>query len=485
MPQGGGAGGGGGGGGFGIVSIEEAIAQAIRNVNEAPSPLETPRSIGHLSAASDEDDAARHQPDRHQPASAAPTALPTKAPPKPMPLSSSSPLLKAAATAGSRNVSPSARASPMRTTNRPFASSDSREDDNAHSDQGDDGGGSGGENDNDNDDDDNSVMSALSLASINDLVPYRRQREAAGREPPTAPITRPSISQQMMKLPASSSQDDRSIGSNGSNYRRKERSRSINPFTLTPQEMTDYFEGKIIYNPYKDEMKKRRMEAEARERAARQSIVEGGGGGGGGGGTNSLSSSSSLASEETTRRRPQRRLSQDLGKTVGVPHFQSIGVKPIRTSISDFADSGQHLLYLRVVTEDDPADVRPTSLVKIGLDREKQRQTLKAQRQTSHYKALKAALLEDNPKAKVGTNTHNKVRTVPDTFWHNWDLHVSCRSLLFFQCVDYYEINLALLVCVSCVVAIAISAGYRSSPSLCQYQIGEDCHSSATAQHRR
>jgi hypothetical protein len=189
--------------------------------------------------------------------------------------------------------------------------------------------------------------------------------------------------------------------------------------------MTDYFEGKIVYNPYKDEMKKRRLESEARERAARQSVIEGGGGG-----TNSLSSSSSLASSNSnteTRRRPQRRLSQDLGKTVGVPHFQSIGVKPIRTSISDFADSGQHLLYLRVVTEDDPADVRPTSLVKIGLDREKQRQTLKAQRQTSHYKALKAAMLEDNPKAKVGTNAHNKVRTVPDTFWHNWDLHVSCH----------------------------------------------------------
>eukprot|EP01033_Poteriospumella_lacustris_P003113 gene3113-2286_t len=334
---------GGGGGGFGIVSIEEAIAQAIRNVNEAPSPLETPRSIGHMSAASDEDESARHGP------APAATTLPVKAP-RPAPLSSSSPLLKAAATAGSRNVSPSTRASPMRTTNRPFASSDSREDDNANSDEGDDG-GSGGENDND---DDNSVMSALSLSSVNDLVPYRRQREAAGREPPTAPMTRPSISQQMMKLPPSSSQDDRSIGSNGSNYRRKERSRSINPFTLTPQEMTDYFEGKIVYNPYKDEMKKRRLESEARERAARQSVIEGGGGG-----TNSLSSSSSLASSNSnteTRRRPQRRLSQDLGKTVGVPHFQSIGVKPIRTSISDFADSGQHLLYLRVVTEDDPAD---------------------------------------------------------------------------------------------------------------------------------
>lgn len=392
------------GGPLAVVSIEEAIAQAIRNVNEAPSPVGTPRSIGHLTAQNSTTD--NLKPYHH---------LPT-------------------------------HASPPKQVLQNHSNDDGARDGDANG---------------DGDEDDHSVQSAisrLSLASIDDLVPYRRQREVTGQESALAPAPvasfaagRPAHAAAPM---ASTNNDDRSLGSNGSNYRRKGRSMSINPFTLTPQEMTDYFDGKITYNPYKDELRKKREEAARKEkhdremRERREDIRRRESYSTGSKEVYRPSSALSLQSEDTsslassatsvssavannTRPKAQRRLSQDLGKTLGVPYFQSVGIKPIRSSISDFADSGQHLMYLRVVTEDDPVDVRPTSLVKIGLDREIERNNLKNERQSLEYKTIKAALLDDNPKAKLSTDAQGKVRTVPDTFWKNWDLRVSICCYLF------------------------------------------------------
>jgi hypothetical protein len=87
-------------------------------------------------------------------------------------------------------------------------------------------------------------------------------------------------------------------------------------------------------------------------------------------------------------------------------------------------------MYLRIATEDDPVDARPTSLVRIGLDRERERANLKKQRQTPQYKSLKAGLLEGSAnnkgmnKKKKKDDTHAKVHTVPDTFWKYWDVQL-------------------------------------------------------------
>lgn len=82
------------------------------------------------------------------------------------------------------------------------------------------------------------------------------------------------------------------------------------------------------------------------------------------------------------------RLSKDLGKMVGIPNIQHIGMKPVRTNVSDYGDSNEHLLYLKIATEDDPPDAKPTSLVRIGLDHFAEKEKLRAERQKIEYKRV-------------------------------------------------------------------------------------------------
>ena len=84
-----------------------------------------------------------------------------------------------------------------------------------------------------------------------------------------------------------------------------------------------------------------------------------------------------------------KRLSENYGKTLGVPQIKSMGIRPIRTSISNYADSGEHLMYLRVATEDDPEGTRPYSLVKIALDKQAERERIKKERQSRQYKVVR------------------------------------------------------------------------------------------------
>jgi hypothetical protein len=83
-----------------------------------------------------------------------------------------------------------------------------------------------------------------------------------------------------------------------------------------------------------------------------------------------------------------KRLSQNYGKILGVPQIKSRGIRPIRTSISSFADSGEHLMYLRVATEDDPEESRPYPLIKIALDKRAERERIKRERQSAQYKMV-------------------------------------------------------------------------------------------------
>ena len=126
--------------------------------------------------------------------------------------------------------------------------------------------------------------------------------------------------------------------------------------------------------------------------------------------------------EGQLKTRPNRRLSQDYGKTLGVPQLKSMGVRPIRTSISTYADSGQHLMYLRVATEDDPEETRPYSVIKIGLDKREEREKIRKARQTEEYKLAKLELLAQKPKEKPQTAASSRV---PEKFWRNWRMKVS------------------------------------------------------------
>jgi Ran GTPase-activating protein (RanGAP) involved in mRNA processing and transport len=97
---------------------------------------------------------------------------------------------------------------------------------------------------------------------------------------------------------------------------------------------------------------------------------------------------SSKKEEKPILSKKDRRLSANLGKTLGIPNITSIGIKPIRTKVSGEVDSGQHLMYLRVATEHDPEDARPTSLIKIGLDNRAERERIMKERQDPRYKAV-------------------------------------------------------------------------------------------------
>lgn len=78
--------------------------------------------------------------------------------------------------------------------------------------------------------------------------------------------------------------------------------------------------------------------------------------------------------------------SENLGRTLGIPKLANAGIKPIRTTVTPYGDSAQHLMYLRVATSDDPENTRPYSLVRIGLDRIEEREKVMKERQKPRYK---------------------------------------------------------------------------------------------------
>eukprot|EP01039_Chlorochromonas_danica_P011098 gene11098-12361_t len=111
------------------------------------------------------------------------------------------------------------------------------------------------------------------------------------------------------------------------------------------------------------------------------------------------------------------RLSKDLGKMVSIPNIQHIGMKPVRTNVSDYGDSNEHLLYLKIATEDDPPDAKPTSLVRIGLDHFAEKEKLRAERQNIEYKRQKAVKLRDKPKQLI---KETAPPPLPKKFWSYW-----------------------------------------------------------------
>lgn len=111
--------------------------------------------------------------------------------------------------------------------------------------------------------------------------------------------------------------------------------------------------------------------------------------------------------------KPTRR-SEDIGKTIGVPNVGNIGVMPLRGEVSRMKDTGQHMLYLRVATPDDPPDMRPYSLVKVGADYRDERARIKAERQTTEYKLAKIDYFRDAPiiKQQLAAMKHPPVNII-------------------------------------------------------------------------
>jgi hypothetical protein len=140
--------------------------------------------------------------------------------------------------------------------------------------------------------------------------------------------------------------------------------------------------------------------------------------------------------------KPTRR-SEDIGKTIGVPNIGNIGmlnlfssivfyiysfiylyyiyipclyvgVMPLRGEVSRMKDTGQHMLYLRVATPDDPPDMRPYSLVKVGADYRDERARIKAERQTNEYKLAKIDYFRDAPiiKQQLAAMKHPPVNII-------------------------------------------------------------------------
>lgn len=79
------------------------------------------------------------------------------------------------------------------------------------------------------------------------------------------------------------------------------------------------------------------------------------------------------------------RLSSEVGRVRGVPNPGQFGSLPIRYNVTPTQDSGQHLLYLRIVTPDDPPDARPYSLLKISLDQKAEVERIKEAHKSDLY----------------------------------------------------------------------------------------------------
>eukprot|EP00981_Chlorochromonas_danica_P005541 scaffold1129_cov164-Ochromonas_danica.AAC.6 len=71
-------------------------------------------------------------------------------------------------------------------------------------------------------------------------------------------------------------------------------------------------------------------------------------------------------------------------------------MKPVRTNVSDYGDSNEHLLYLKIATEDDPPDDLLTSL-------------------------QKAVKLRDKPKHLT---KETAPPTLPNKFWSYWRIKI-------------------------------------------------------------
>eukprot|EP01038_Epipyxis_sp_PR26KG_P012003 gene12003-16070_t len=111
-----------------------------------------------------------------------------------------------------------------------------------------------------------------------------------------------------------------------------------------------------------------------------------------------------------------KRKVHEIGKSLGIPEIKSIGIRPVR-NISEFGDSGQHLMYLRVSKPADSTENRPYSYLKIAADRVKFREDLMKKRQTKEYKENKAIALAVRPKHQAHKSA---IPHVPNKFWVDW-----------------------------------------------------------------
>mmetsp|Transcript_25568 Transcript_25568/g.37770 ORF Transcript_25568/g.37770 Transcript_25568/m.37770 type:complete len:804 (-) Transcript_25568:9-2420(-) len=110
--------------------------------------------------------------------------------------------------------------------------------------------------------------------------------------------------------------------------------------------------------------------------------------------------------------------SSELGKTIGIPHIGSyVGSHPIRSATQRHRDSGNHLMYLKVLTPADPPGTNPYSIVHIGRDRKNTIKAIKEAHQQPQYKQHKRnALIYD----KVFGMKEAMEALPPPKFWKEW-----------------------------------------------------------------
>ena len=110
--------------------------------------------------------------------------------------------------------------------------------------------------------------------------------------------------------------------------------------------------------------------------------------------------------------------SREVGVTLAIPKTGNSGVMPIRTATSRHRDSGQHLMYLKIQTPDDPDGALPYSILQVAKDREKERARIMAERQTEKYK------IEKRDKFIYGLARGRMQRSAkappPEDFWIMW-----------------------------------------------------------------
>ena len=153
--------------------------------------------------------------------------------------------------------------------------------------------------------------------------------------------------------------------------------------------------------------------------------------------TSSKGNSASTATAETSTCRallsaartplfPSTPYSADMGKTIGLPFFghANEGSMPIRTLTERFVDSKQHLMNLRVSRKEDPPGSRPTSVVKIGADRENTILQIKSERQTAEYKYEK---LDRMTTERRNQRQRAAIKPPPDKFWKQWESQLTNR----------------------------------------------------------
>jgi hypothetical protein len=93
-----------------------------------------------------------------------------------------------------------------------------------------------------------------------------------------------------------------------------------------------------------------------------------------------------------------------------------MGTMPIRSATTRHRDSGQHLIYLRVTTPNDPPNAKPYSLLQVAKDREAERKRVKLLRQDPEYKIKKKEKMEV---VNVEPQRASR-RPPPPEFWEQW-----------------------------------------------------------------